>query len=114
MNTIDRNPEDEAVAKALLRALLEIHIYQSEHTKDELKQASIEALTATGLFSPQTTAFIASHQVRFYGFPHRLARDIAVLDIVAAGKRFVGFSDGHVELEALENDRCRAIQSNPE
>ena len=100
MDTTNRDPKDDIVAKALLQALLEIHIYQSRHTTAELNQQSIEALVAIYVFLPQTMDFIRNHQLRFYGFPRRIAPDIMVLDIVTAGKRFIGFADGHVERQA--------------
>jgi hypothetical protein len=103
MDTTNRDPEDDVVAKALLQALVEIHIYRSRHAMDELKQVSIKALAAAGVFSSQTVTFLENHQARFYGFPQRIAPDIVVLDIVTAAKRFVGFSDGHVERQAPEN-----------
>jgi hypothetical protein len=103
MDTTNREPQDDVVAKALLQALLEIHIYRSRHAMDELKQVSIKALAAAGVFSPQTVTFLKNHQARFYGFPKRIAPDIVVLDMVTAGKRFIGFSDGHVERQAHED-----------
>lgn len=110
MGVFNRDPEHDVVAKALLRALLEIHIYQSGHAVNELKPENIEELTAANLFSTQTKAFIKNHQARFYGFPHRIGSDIVVLDIVLPGKRFIGFSDGHVKCEVHENRTTTCAQ----
>ena len=79
MDPTNRDPKDDVVAKALLQALLEIHSYQSGRAPDELKQESIEALSATNVFSAQTAAFMKNHQARFHGFPRRIARDIEVV-----------------------------------
>jgi len=103
MDTVHHDPKDDVVAKALLQALLEIHIYQSRHTLEELKQQSLEALSAANVFSPATMAFLKNHPARFYGFPPRIAPDIVVLDLVMAGRHFIGFADGHVKLEVHEN-----------
>lgn len=111
MDTVHIGPEDEGVAQALLQALLEIHICQSRHVRDELEQESLEALAAGNVLSPQTMAFLKNHQARFYGYPPRIAPDIVVLDIVLPGKRFIGFSDGHVKLEVYENRSTICAQS---
>jgi hypothetical protein len=103
MDTTNRDPKDDDVAKALLQALLEIHLYQSGRAPDELKQENIEALCATNVFSPQSTAFMKNHQARFHGFPRRVAPGIEVLDLVLPGKRFIGFSDGHVKREVRDD-----------
>ena len=103
MSTSNRDPKDDVVAKAFLQALLEIHIYQSGQAMDELKHEGIEVLAPTGVFSSHALAFLQNHQTRFYGFPERIARDIVVLEIVTSGKRFIGFSDGHVECQVHED-----------
>ena len=95
--------DDQAVAAALRQALLEVHMYQSAHASDNVRHESIEALAALGVLSSPTLAFLKNHEARFFGLPQRMANDIAVFEIVFADRRFVGFSDGHVEREAHEN-----------
>jgi hypothetical protein len=100
------DPEALEVSKAVLQALLEIHIYQSSHGVDETLGKSVETLVAAGAVSPRTAAFLANHQTRVYGFPSRISPDIAVLDVVLTDRtsplRFVGFADGHVEHVAVD------------
>ena len=93
-----RNPEYDAVSAGLRQALLDIHIYQSRHSMDGIRQHSVETLIDIGALSPRTIAFIKSHHPRFYGFPQRIAPDITVLDIVLGDRRLIGYADGHVEL----------------
>ena len=103
MDTTNRDPQDDVVATALRQALLEIRIHQTGHAMDELKLEDIEELGTAGIISPQTLTFLKNHQARFYGFPKRIAADMAVLEIITAGKRFIGYSDGHVGRQAHED-----------
>jgi hypothetical protein len=101
------DPEALGVAKAVLQAVYELHRYSDSHTSDDEWGRNCEALIAAGALSPETTAFIAKHQARFYGFKRSPIRtDIPVLDVVLADRttplRFVGFRDGHVELVAVD------------
>jgi RecJ-like exonuclease len=99
-------PEALEVAKAVKQALLELQFYATSHTVDNALGKSVEALVAAGAISPQTAAFMANHQARFYGFkPSPIRADIPVFDVVLADRttslRFVGFRDGHVERIAV-------------
>ena len=49
--------------------------YATSHAIDHAMGKSIEALVAAGALTPETSAFIANHHVRFYGFdPGELGR----------------------------------------
>lgn len=95
------DPDVVEVSKAVRQALLELRIYQSTHPVKTARIQSVEALVADGALSPQTIARIANHQIRFHGFPSRIRQDIAVFDVILAGRipslHVVGFADGHVE-----------------
>ena len=100
------DPEVAEVSKAVLQALLEIHVYSSSHKGGDTLGKSVEALVAAGALSAETAARLANYQTRFHGFPSRIGQDISVLDVVLANKtpplRFVGFADGHAALVAVD------------
>jgi len=100
------DPEVAEVSKAVLQALLEIHIYNSSHKGGDAPGKGVEALVAAGALSPETVARLVNYQTRFNGFPSRISQDIAVLDVVLTDRtpplRFVGFADGHAALVAVD------------
>ena len=101
------DPEELEAATGVKRALLELQYYATSHTISPAMSKSIEALVAAGAITPETSAFIANHHVRFYGFdPGRTGQEVPVLDVVLVGRaapiRCVGFADGHVERVPLE------------
>lgn len=100
------DPEVTEASKAVMQALLEIHIYMSSHKVDDPLGKSVEALVATGALSRETVTRLANYETRFHGFPSRVSQDISVLDVVLANRapplRFVGFADGHGALVAAD------------
>ena len=101
------DPDELEAATGVKRALLELQCYATSHAIDPAMGKSIEALAAAGALTPETSAFIANHHVRFYGFdPGRAGQEVPVLDVVLVGRavpiRWVGFATGHVERVPLE------------
>ena len=93
----------EETTKAVMRALLDLHIYGSKHIGDPPLGDDLQVLTAAGALSPESAAFIATHRVRFFGFrPKPIRPDIPVLDVELADRtpplHIIGFRDGHAEV----------------
>ena len=104
------DPENMKLVEDIKRALLELQTHAASHPMSDAKGLSIEAFVAAGAFSAQTAAFIANHQVRFYGFTQSpIGSDIPVLDVVMADRTspltLIGFRDGHVEIRGLNGSR---------
>ena len=101
------DPELAEAATGIKRALLELQEFAHAHTIDPAFGKSIQALVAAGALSPETSAFIANYDARFYGFDsERMGSPVPVLEVVLIGRavpfRCVGFADGHVERVPLE------------
>jgi hypothetical protein len=101
------DPEQSEVACGVKRALVELRHYASSHAIDPGMGKSIQALANAGALSSETSAFIANHHTRFYGFDPRPTVDqLPVLDVVLVRRpvplRYVGFADGHVERVPLD------------
>ena len=92
------DPAVSVLSQTLLQALFEIRGFQSAHPKAAKQLESIEALVVAGALSPQTSASLRKHQIRFHGFPGQIRPDIAVLEVALDLCHLVGFADGHVEL----------------
>jgi len=101
------DPEAKEAATAVKRALLELQFYARSHTTHPEAGEGIHTLISAGALWGETSAFIASHAARFYGFNLAVTEhSVPVLEVVVVGRtdpvRCVGFADGHVERVPLE------------
>lgn len=99
-----RDKQVKQTAKAVMQAVLDLHIYRSKHTGDPPSGEDLQALTAAGAFSPESASFVATHRVRFFGFRTKPIRgDIPVFDVELADRtpplHVIGFRDGHAEVK---------------
>jgi hypothetical protein len=93
-------------SKAVLQALFELRMFQSSHGGGEVQNQNVEALATLGAISRQTIGCFANRQIQFHGFPNRISRDTAVLEVEVADRipplRIIGFADGHVECVTVD------------
>jgi len=101
---LNNDKEVNTVGRALGEALRELCSYATTHAVDDTMGKSLMKLVAAGALSPQSVAFIANHEVRFYGFkagPISEVVSVLVLAHRSIPVVLIGNRDGSVTLEEL-------------